>query len=937
TDYLLYIPSASVYASSSPWSYNSCNCASTSTCGYEAPIRRYPNQTVTFIVPGFYIGCYVIESLLKSNLKCFYNQKCITSLQFHFSGTIPFNATSLNSTSTTRYFQNSTIQDLLNYLMVEEWDTTENYTSYYADCRPSQCVYTYTARNDITYIVTTLIGLLGGLMTILRLLVPPTIKFIRKKCSFRRRSESDEPEQRSVGSLFTKLKLYIATFNMFPSIPPSTSNYVLQNQRISTRVFIILLATILVILSIYNSVGTITKAITVKTPTLEQYLHLYAAYPQTLTCPCTEISVEYAKFIEVYYSFHQVCTSDFIGKEWIRYVASSFTYTTVWRSDFRWTGASLFRALRTNCQLMNTTVSDNLERFYSEEYVNAFLSPPELFSSQIYALSEQFKTATISSRLLAISMMRDTTQANALYTTQLTNFNLQGENANNMIVSESVVYDDCRCDISSKCVLPSGIYDYRTYATQFMVPGVYYGCYVIESLLQSNLQCFYNQTCTNILTSYFSTNLRFNATALNSLLPSRYSVESTIQDLVNDLMMEEWRTVGNYTSYYAGCRPAQCVYTYTARNDIIYIVTVLIGLVGGLMTVLQLLVPRLVTFVRKACTFRRFNRDASGQYQSSVTVTKVKQYASAFNLFPSIPPADNAYDLQNQKISTRVYIILLAIILVFLLMYNSLRTLTETVTVKTPTLEQYSRLYSEYSETMTCPCTKISVKYEKLVEVHYSFHQVCRSHFVSEKWIDFLALYASTTKLNYDDFRWTAKYTFQALRAFCQLMNTTISDNLKRFYSEEYVSAFVTPPELLQSQVQGSVEQFKTATINSLLLSLSMIRETTHGNSLFSGLQINYYLYQTPDRELSPIVRNYGNCSCASSLTCGYQSAVRDYGSHRVKFSVPGFYVGCYVIESLLRSNLQCFYNQSCVSTLQSYFTGVLQFNATALDSSLTS
>jgi hypothetical protein len=64
--------------------------------------------------------------------------------------------------------------------MVEEWNATENYTSYYVECQPSECIYSYTARNGILYIVTTLIGLLGGLITVLKLLVPRLVGFVGK-------------------------------------------------------------------------------------------------------------------------------------------------------------------------------------------------------------------------------------------------------------------------------------------------------------------------------------------------------------------------------------------------------------------------------------------------------------------------------------------------------------------------------------------------------------------------------------------------------------------------------------------------------------------------------------------------------------------------------------------------------------------------------------
>jgi hypothetical protein len=90
-----------------------------------------------------------------------------------------------------------------------------------------------------------------------------------------------------------------------------------------------------------------------------------------------------------------------------------------------------------------------------------------------------------------------------------------------------------------------------------------------------------------------------DVTALNSSLPSNYSTDSTVQDLVNNLMIEQWNPSSMYERYYNECQPTQCVYTFQTRNDVIYIVTTLFGIVGGLTTVLKFIVPRLVKIFRK--------------------------------------------------------------------------------------------------------------------------------------------------------------------------------------------------------------------------------------------------------------------------------------------------------------------------------------------------
>jgi hypothetical protein len=88
-----------------------------------------------------------------------------------------------------------------------------------------------------------------------------------------------------------------------------------------------------------------------------------------------------------------------------------------------------------------------------------------------------------------------------------------------------------------------------------------------------------------------------NVTALDASLPSQYSPNTTIKELLDTLMIEEWNTTQMYDQYYNECQPIQCSYSISTHNDIIYIVTTIIGIVGGLVTVLKLVVPRLVKFV----------------------------------------------------------------------------------------------------------------------------------------------------------------------------------------------------------------------------------------------------------------------------------------------------------------------------------------------------
>ena len=86
----------------------------------------------------------------------------------------------LNPNVTSLYFINSTAFDLINGLAIEEWNDAINYDLYYSNCHPTYCFYTISTNSHIPTIVTTIIGLVGGLSFILRLSILPLTKTFRR-------------------------------------------------------------------------------------------------------------------------------------------------------------------------------------------------------------------------------------------------------------------------------------------------------------------------------------------------------------------------------------------------------------------------------------------------------------------------------------------------------------------------------------------------------------------------------------------------------------------------------------------------------------------------------------------------------------------------------------------------------------------------------------
>ncbi|CAF1049442.1 unnamed protein product [Adineta steineri] len=304
--------------------------------------------------------------------------------------------------------------------------------------------------------------------------------------------------------------------------------------------------------------------------------------------------------------YHQVCSSEFVSDVWIRHLATG-NGSTFYGDDFRITGAHAFRALDMFCQLAHNTIANNLVRFYSSQYFSRFAISPYLFEAQIGSILEQFQSSMSDTFVLSLKMIRDTTQVNALFSALQTNYKLSGSKDTNNVFVMAKNYDGCSCSLSANCIRQSSIYDYNTMTILFNVTGFYTGCNVIESLLQSTLECFYNQTCINELQKYLLPSPMYSS-AVNSLSSNQSLETATINTLVSNLMVERWQPDVSYEKYYAACSPEYCSYYYNTIADnseinTYYIVVLMFFLVGGPLSVLKLLISALtkiiVFYVRK--------------------------------------------------------------------------------------------------------------------------------------------------------------------------------------------------------------------------------------------------------------------------------------------------------------------------------------------------
>jgi hypothetical protein len=120
---------------------------------------------------GLVYGCLPIYGLRLSTLECLYNYTCLKTLaNFIDSSYIP---NPLNISIYTRFTPVSSIPigTLIDELFIEIWQNTSNYSDYFSVCAPLTCQHTYMERNNAIYMLTTFLGLYGGLTIGLKFVV----------------------------------------------------------------------------------------------------------------------------------------------------------------------------------------------------------------------------------------------------------------------------------------------------------------------------------------------------------------------------------------------------------------------------------------------------------------------------------------------------------------------------------------------------------------------------------------------------------------------------------------------------------------------------------------------------------------------------------------------------------------------------------------------
>jgi hypothetical protein len=620
------------------------------------------------------------------------------------------------------------------------------------------------------------------------------------------------------------------------------------------------------VLILFSILTTQTHIENIYSPTQTDFERLQILYPNTFSCPCSKITIPQKQFIELSPAFHTICSSDFVSLEWFTALLNSLAEGGIeYFLDFRSVALNNFNQLQLFCLLANQTIQDSLATFDETPFISSQVLPISILNIESNVSFSTFQQLTANMFSLQIKFIQNTSYVNQLFSELFSNGEISAitSNATDLEIElVSVNYSSsntttCSCILDPfTCASPSAIYENVTFSTNqedFLVPMPTFllGCFATDSLFLSTLECFYNQSCLDVLQPYIP---EFNMTALNSSQPSQYKPNTRIGVIIENLLVEKWNTFISFEKYFSACAPQICTYSYEQRENFIFFLTTLLSLFGGLTVVFRMISPYLALIIskrfrrhvgtphnhRSKCNRKLFQIQMSNCFVISVQnrllylrslPSQIWNNIVKINLFKRIGQPGDEHRIRLQQQTTRLYLCMLISSLIILAVYRLISSYTFSKRIKNPSQVKFERLYSQYGDILNCPCNQIAMDYSEFVNIEFTFHPICSSDFITQEWFNSVF---STANLTYSDFRLTALAHFQLLDSLCQLANATLVNARSSFLTTKFVSTKIISSDSFLQQIHAAIQAFQLNTQSSFIQLLQLIRDTTSGNALMT-------------------------------------------------------------------------------------------------------
>ncbi|CAF1596374.1 unnamed protein product [Adineta ricciae] len=427
----------------------------------------------------------------------------------------------------------------------------------------------------------------------------------------------DEISRSLLSKVFRKLERSLVNINIYNR--HSRDRTRVYHGVLSTWLYIILLLLSVLMLVLFSNLSNQTINETFSNPTFKQYTKLYETYSTKLICPCSQLLIPYRSFTEFQVRLHQICSSDFIQSSWYeRLPPMSFSRRQI---HFLSVASSYFQTLATFCNFANETINGASQRFLATNFVNRHFLSNHSFVFTMNSLINQLIMSTRADFHYKMSLTTVSMHSNYYVSNMRVNADLRLEVLSNSTGHYEVIigvytphiYDmkgqNCFCTRDWSCPVNFQI-NLHNWLTDidWQLEGIYGGCTIIDSVFKSSMICLFKKSCLTRL-RILANMLEFvSVKPLDSELPSRYSSNTLIEKIFDEMMVEDWNYSYSYEQFYHKCQPKSCSVTYERKINIIYIITFIVSLIGGINIILRMISPIIIKIILKLMAKVKRNR-----------------------------------------------------------------------------------------------------------------------------------------------------------------------------------------------------------------------------------------------------------------------------------------------------------------------------------------
>lgn len=320
-----------------------------------------------------------------------------------------------------------------------------------------------------------------------------------------------------------------------------------------------------------------------------------------------------------------------------------------------------------------------------------------------------------------------------------------------------------------------------------------------------------------------------------------------------------------------------------------------------------------------------------------------------FNLFRTDISRTDPYEHRTGIIATRIYLLVLTFALATIMAYLSASVRVHSNTIEKPSRLIFENLYQKYTITLQCPCSHIANGYALFTSISPVFHPVCSSLYVSDQWIISISGLNDMGSL-YDaiDFRTAGPTFFNTLTTLCSLTNTTIADAWYMFGQTQFITDLTLIESEFQTRTKLAIDQFQENTISQFNRMLSLVE--LHSKAMYDTGYNDHILIPIQSSDSAPqidyqlVTLETNNCSCSLDNDCidvmSFFTYTDLYGTiyadYYLNFTISDMFIGCYVVPSVQRSSLGCFFNQTCLDLVQREVNSSRSINISILDDNST-